>query len=141
MCPGQALLLQEGHQISHFSKRFCPKLQHSSTYIHELHASTFSIQKWRNYLLGRKSTIEADDKISLTELMLQFIQIPDQHYYLTKLLGYDYSIFNSSSDSYVMILSIPILNFLNQLKLETATFLDLQDLYQQIQSKPEAHPF
>lgn len=48
-------------------------------------------RKWCHYLLGQKFTLETDKK-SLKELMSQVIQIPDQHYYLTKLLGYDYSI-------------------------------------------------
>lgn len=45
----------------------------------------------RHYLLRRKFTIETDQK-SLKELMTQIIQTPDQHHYLTKLLGFDYDI-------------------------------------------------
>lgn len=34
----RVVLLQEGHPICYFSKKICPKLQSSSTYVRELHA-------------------------------------------------------------------------------------------------------
>lgn len=74
--------------IAFFSKKFCTKLKNASTNVRELHAITIAVQKWRHYLLGRKFIIETGQK-SLKELMGQVVQTPDQHYYLTKLLGYD----------------------------------------------------
>ena len=52
---------------------------------------TTAIRKWGQYLLGHKFTILTDHK-SLPKLMNQVIQTPEQQVYLSKLLGYDYSI-------------------------------------------------
>lgn len=40
-----AILSQDGHPISFLSKIFCSKLINSSTYVRELHAITFIVQK------------------------------------------------------------------------------------------------
>lgn len=56
-----------------------------------MHAITTSVEKQRHYLLDRKFIIEFDQK-SLKELIGQIVQSSDQHYYLSKLLGYDYEI-------------------------------------------------
>jgi len=42
----RAVLLQEDHPISFYSKVFCPRLQKALAYIRELHAITSSVQKW-----------------------------------------------------------------------------------------------
>ena len=49
------------------------------------------MRKWRQYLLGHPFVILTDHK-SLKELMSQVIQTHEQQVYLSKLLGYDYSI-------------------------------------------------
>ena len=85
------VLMQRGHPLAYFSKLFCPRLQHASTYIRELHAITTAVRKWRQYLLGHPFIILTDHK-SLRELMNQVIQTPEQQVYLSKLIGYDYSI-------------------------------------------------
>ncbi|KAL8115234.1 hypothetical protein AgCh_021897 [Apium graveolens] len=82
------VLLQEGHPISYFSKKLCPRMQKASTYVRELFAITSAIAKWMHYLLGAKFYIYTDRK-SLKNLMQQVIQTPEQQYYLTKLLGYN----------------------------------------------------
>lgn len=41
-----AVLTHEGHPIYYFSKKFCPKLLTSSTYVRRLHAITFAVHKW-----------------------------------------------------------------------------------------------
>jgi len=86
-----AMLLQKGHPICYFSKKFCPKLLSASTYVRELHAITAAIKKWRTYLLGKKFTIYTD-QLSLRELMTQVVQTPEQQYYLSKLMGFSYEI-------------------------------------------------
>lgn len=48
-----AVLIQIGHPISFFNKKFCQKLKNSSIYMQELHAIIAAIQKWRHYLLGK----------------------------------------------------------------------------------------
>ena len=85
-----AVLQQKGHPLAYFSKCLGPKLIHSSTYIRELHAIVAVVRKWRQYLLGQPFIILTDHK-SLRELMTQIIQTPEQHYYLAKLLGYEYT--------------------------------------------------
>jgi len=72
-----AVLQQDGHPISFFSKKFCAKMLNSSTYVRELHAITKVVKKWRAYLLGRKSLIHTAQR-SLRELMTQIIQTPEQ---------------------------------------------------------------
>lgn len=86
-----AVLLQDNHPISYFSKKLCPRMQKASTYIREHFAITFAIAKWRHYLLRAKFYIYTDQQ-SLKNLMQQVIQTPEQQYYLTKLLEYNYEI-------------------------------------------------
>ena len=86
-----AILQQKGHPIAFFSKKFCLKLNHSSTYVRELHAITATVHKWRQYLLGREFIIFTDQK-SIRDLINQVIQTPDQHFYFSKLLEFNYKI-------------------------------------------------
>ena len=86
-----AVLLQEDHPIAFYSKVLCPRLQKALAYIRELHAITSSVRKWRHYLLGTSFTILTDHR-SLKDLMTQIIQTPEQQTYLSKLLGFDYTI-------------------------------------------------
>lgn len=80
-----AILMQWGHPHAFFSKSFSPHLLHASIYVRELHAITFAVHKWRQYLLDHKFTI-LTDHCSLKDLMAQLIQTPAQQYHLTKLL-------------------------------------------------------
>lgn len=80
-----AILMQWGHPHAFFSKSFSPRLLHASIYVRELHAITFAVHKWRQYLLDHKFTI-LTDHCSLKDLMAQLIQTPAQQYHLTKLL-------------------------------------------------------
>ena len=82
------VLSQDGHPIAFFNKKFCPKLLRSSTYVRKLAAITASVKKWQQYLLGHHFVILTDHR-SLKELINQAIQIPEQHRYLARLLGFD----------------------------------------------------
>ena len=86
-----AVLQQKSHPISYFSKVFCLQLQRASIYIRELHVITLAVHKWRHYCLGHQFIILTDHKI-LKDLISQVIQTLKQQSYLSKLLGYDYSI-------------------------------------------------
>lgn len=55
-------LIQNGHPISYYSKKFCPKLLNSSTYVRELCAITCAVKMWQTYLLGCKFTTHADQR-------------------------------------------------------------------------------
>lgn len=100
-----AVLTQHGHPLAFFSKVFCPRLQRSSTYVQELHAITTVVRKWRQYLLGHSFIILTDHR-SLKDLMSQVIQMPEQQIYLSKLLGYDYTIEYKSGKSNVVAKAI-----------------------------------
>lgn len=135
------VLQQRSYPIAFFSKVFCPRLQHASTYIRELHAITSTVRKWRHYLLGYPFVIITDHK-SLKDLMSQVIQMPEQQHYLSKLLGFDYSIQYRSgsgnvavdalsrihtSESQHFALSMANFEFLEQLRLslqDTQEFCD-----------------
>lgn len=54
-------------------------------------ALVVAIQKWRPYLIGRKFIIRTDHQ-SLKHLLEQRISTPVQQKWLTKLMGYDYTV-------------------------------------------------
>lgn len=63
-----AVLMQDGHPITYYSKKLCPRMAYASTYIRELHAITSAVKKWRQYLLGPKFFINTDQN-SIKSLM------------------------------------------------------------------------
>lgn len=151
-----AVLMQRDHPIAYFSKQFCPKLLYSSTYIRELHTITSAVKRWQQYLLGHAFVILTDHK-SLRELMVQPVQTPEQHVYLAKLLGYNYSIQYKVEHSNMVadalsrqtdidhtttmfsILSIPRPKFLDDLKIELASSEEFNDLTTRVTKDPEQH--
>lgn len=86
-----AVLLQQGHPLAYFSKQLSPRQQAASTYAREMLAIIEAIKKWRQYLLGRRFTVQTDHK-SLRALLHQTIQTPEQQLWLYKLVGYDFDI-------------------------------------------------
>lgn len=87
------VLLQQEHPIAYFSKKLSNHHQHASTYSKELWAITELVQKWRHYLLGSEFVIRTDqDHGSLKNLLGQVIQMLEQQYFITKLLGFTFSI-------------------------------------------------
>lgn len=154
-----AVLSQKGHPIAYFSKPFSPKLLTASTYVRELFAITSAVKKWRQYLLGHQFTILTDHR-SLKELLTQVIQTPEQHQYLARLMGFDYQIqyrsgaHNQAADalsrspgndppeysaSQLMILSVPCLTFLDELKQQVATNQQYSQQRQAIIDFPDSH--
>jgi len=147
----RVVLMQHSHPIAFFSKPFCPRLQRASTYVRELHAITTVVRKWCQYLLGHAFVILTDHK-TLKELMSQVIQTPEQQVYLSKLLGYDYSIqykveknnivADASSrifehnEGQFFVLSMPNFTFLEDLRKSLIDSLDFQNLVTQIQHNP-----
>nr|GEY74267.1 reverse transcriptase [Tanacetum cinerariifolium] len=96
-----AVLSQKDKPISFFIKKLCEKMQADSTYIQELYAITEAIKKWRQYLLGRKFRVYTDHH-SLKHLLTQTVQTPEQHKWLTKLMGYDFKLhYNPGKDNRV----------------------------------------
>ena len=149
-----AVLVQRDHPVAFFSKVFGPRLTHASTYIRELHTIVTAVRKWRQYLLGRSFTILTDHK-SIQELMTQVIQTPEQHYYLSKLLGFDYTIRYKSGASNIvadalsrapppsgqlLLLSVPHLDFISDLQQSLHSDQEFQTLLSKIQAQPSDYP-
>ena len=86
-----AVLLQQNHPIAFFSKKLSTQMCSASTYVGELFAIIEAVAKWRHYLLGRQFIIKTNHR-SLKHLMDHVIQTPKQHHYLSKLLGFNYTI-------------------------------------------------
>lgn len=93
---------------------------------------------------------------SLKELISQVIQTPEQQVYLSKLLGYDYSIqykagksnvvadalsrFPEESLGQFLILSIPNFVFLDDLRQSLQADQECQSLFKQIAEQPTSIP-
>ncbi|WOG95792.1 hypothetical protein DCAR_0415120 [Daucus carota subsp. sativus] len=86
-----AVLMQEGKPIAFLSKVLAARHMSLSTYEKELMAVIMAVQRWRYYLLGHKFIIKTDHE-ALKYLMEQKLTTLLQHKWLSKLLGYDYSV-------------------------------------------------
>lgn len=95
------------------------------------------------------------DHRSLKELMSQNVQTPEQHMYLTKLMGYDFpiqyrsSLLNRIADALsrvpevdkgmVFWLSVPDFTIMDDLKRELAANQEFLNLRKELQEKPSQH--
>ncbi|CAH9112123.1 unnamed protein product, partial [Cuscuta epithymum] len=86
-----AVLMQDGGPIAYMSKVLSTKHLTKSIYEKELMAIVFAIQKWRPYLLGRLFEVHTDQR-SLRYLTEQKIMGEDQQKWISKLLGYNFTI-------------------------------------------------
>ncbi|RVW64852.1 Transposon Ty3-I Gag-Pol polyprotein [Vitis vinifera] len=86
-----AVLSQNGRPIAFMSRALGVSKQSLSTYAREMLAIIVAIQTWRPYLLGRRFTIQTDQR-SLKYLLEQRIITPEQQKWMSKLVGYDYEI-------------------------------------------------
>ncbi|KAL4302318.1 hypothetical protein GQ457_10G018500 [Hibiscus cannabinus] len=140
-----AILTQEGKSLAYFSQKLCPRMQNSSTYSQEMYAIMQAVDKWRQYLVGRKFNIITDQR-SLRELNQQTIQTPEQQRWLSKLVGYDFDIkyrpgkHNTVADALshemeanLMALSRPVLGIIEAIRAATKTDVEIQQLRASIQ--------
>lgn len=97
-----AVLLQQQHPVAFFSWKLSALRQQVSTYARELLAIMEAVRKWRHYLLGMEFTIRIDHR-SLRKLLNQTIQTLEQQYFLSKLLGYSYSIIYKQGKENIVI--------------------------------------
>lgn len=86
-----AVLMQEGKPIAYMSKSLSQRHLGLSTYEKELLAIVMAVKKWRNYLLGHKFIIKTDHE-ALKYFMEQKLTTLVQQKWVSKLLGFDYSI-------------------------------------------------
>ncbi|MCH81120.1 transposon Tf2-1 polyprotein [Trifolium medium] len=105
-------------------------------------------KKWRTYLLGNPFTIYTDQR-SLRELMTQVIQIPEQQFYLAKLLGYSYEIAykpgpqNRVADAlsrvHCFAITVPHLVIMNTFKEQLLDDPEFQQLLEKIMATPDEY--
>lgn len=85
------VLMQQGRPISFLSKSLPPRKKGLPTYEKELGALFYAVHKWKTYLLGHPFIIKTNHQ-SLKYLFEQRVTSMLQHKWLTKLMGFDYSI-------------------------------------------------
>jgi hypothetical protein len=86
-----AVLMQEGQPIAFMSQALKGKALFYSTYEKELLSLVSAVQKWRPYLLGQSFIIKTDQQ-SLKFLLEQKVGTATQQRWMSKLLGYDFTI-------------------------------------------------
>lgn len=86
-----AVLTQEGHPLAYFSKSLGIRGQAMSTYEKELMAVVAAVKKWTPYLMDKRFYIKTDH-YALKFLSDQKVNNLIQQKWLSKLLGYDYTI-------------------------------------------------
>lgn len=83
--------MHEGQPLAYLSKALSPKHLGLSTYEKEILAIIMVTQKWRTYLMGQKFIIKTDHE-ALKHFMEQKLTTILQQKWLSKMLGFDYSI-------------------------------------------------
>lgn len=86
-----AVLIQEGQPLAYFSQALKGMNLTLSTYEKELQALVMAVRKWRHYLLGQSFKVRTDQQ-ALKYLLEQRVGTPSQQKWISKLLGYDFTI-------------------------------------------------
>lgn len=86
-----AVMMQGGRPIAFMSKALGQKHLGLSTYEKELLSIIMATQKWRSYLLGHPFIVKTDHE-ALKYIMEQKVTTSLQQKWLSKLLGFDYSV-------------------------------------------------
>ncbi|KAA3468521.1 Transposon Ty3-I Gag-Pol polyprotein [Gossypium australe] len=86
-----AVLQQRGKPVAFFSRSLGIKHQALSIYDKEMLAVLLAVKKWHSYLVGRPVVIKIDHQ-SLKFLSEKKAITPYQQKWVSKMLGYDYSI-------------------------------------------------
>lgn len=86
-----AVLQQEGHPIAFFSRTLAARHVKLAAYERELIGLAKAVIHWRPYLLGRRFLIRTDH-YSLKYLLEQRLSTSPQVHWISKLLGFDFSV-------------------------------------------------
>ncbi|XP_074327634.1 uncharacterized protein LOC141665550 [Apium graveolens] len=96
-----AVLMQKGRPIAFLSQALAPRNLGLSIYEKELMAVVMAVKKWRGYLMGRHFIIKTD-KQAIKYFLIQKLSTVVQQKWLSRLLGFDYSImYNKGKDNVV----------------------------------------
>jgi hypothetical protein len=83
--------MQNGCPLAYLSQGLKGKNLSLSTYEKELLALVMVIRKWRHYLLGQSFKVRTDQQ-ALKYLLEQRISTPAQQNWVSKLLGFDFTV-------------------------------------------------
>jgi hypothetical protein len=86
-----AVLMQSGQPLAYLSQGLKGKNLSLSTYEKELIALVMAIRKWRHYLLGQNFKVRTDQQ-ALKYLLEQMIGTPAQQKWVSKLMGFDFTV-------------------------------------------------
>lgn len=117
---GIGVALSQNHQpIAFMSRSLSPTKKLRSTYAREMLHIIMAIRTWRPYLVGRKFTIQTDQR-SLWYMLEQHILTLELQKWMSKLVGYNYDIVykpgctNSAADALSWIRDNPLLHAISQ---------------------------
>nr|GEW76097.1 hypothetical protein [Tanacetum cinerariifolium] len=144
-----AILSQDRHPISFFSKKLSHRMQQASTYVRELYAITEAVAKFRHYLFGHYFIICMDHH-NLRHISDQTIQTPEQQALLQKLIGYHFRIeykagtSNGAADClsrcFNFALSISQDTIVEDIQAALATSSSISSIINQVENDPVAMP-
>ena len=86
-----AVLQQEGHPVAYYSRKLADRHVKLAAYERELIGLSKAIRHWRPYLWGRPFVVRTDHA-SLKFLLDQALVTPPQQHWLSKLMGFDFSV-------------------------------------------------
>jgi hypothetical protein len=86
-----AVLMQEGKPLAYLSQGLKGKSLFLSTYENELLALVMAVRKWWHYVLGQTFIVRTDQQ-ALKFLLEQRVGTLAQQKWVSKLLGYDFSV-------------------------------------------------
>ncbi|KAF5443243.1 hypothetical protein F2P56_035816, partial [Juglans regia] len=132
-CGVGAVLMQEGQPIAYLSKALKGTALALSTYEKELLALVTAVHKWRPYLLGQTFIVKTDQQ-SLKYLLEQKVGTVKQQKWITKLMGYDFTIqYKQGRENRVAdALSRRHESDLKELKATYAASAELKEIVQQL---------
>ena len=101
-----AVLHQEAGPTAFFSRMIAPRHAKLAAYERELIGLVTAVKHWRPYLWGRTFIIRSDH-YSLKYILDQRLSTIPQHQWVSKLLGYDFSLNINRTDTILWLMLYP----------------------------------